>query len=396
MAGFTGIQEFMERLPIQKALNQHLVFRSHIKRFWENATYDEENKTINSVVNVYGQHKPIIITEQLVREVIDFPDDVDSPTKFPERMIKGCMLRKGGYDAMKDYQMNMVTTLVLNKKYNFSKIVFHYLVENITSKSKTWVYPRFIQMMIDHAYPDLERNENNDLYYPNHPEPSSKVEFFGFIKDKNYQDPDPVNHQNWRNEEEMNENSYADELKDLKDFRESRNEWFLKEEKKKKGRKATPKVQEEEGSSSQPKCKRQKKKVETMLADEPDEDEPKAEAETEAEVNVEGDFNAEQEKTADDVEGDDGDKSSSSSSDEEIDETEHARRVQAEIEKEKQLKRKRKKDKEDELYNPSPEHVLESQTPPSSGWRKKQSARKKVAPPKAKDEDFEETSSKTK
>ncbi|MFS7943287.1 hypothetical protein Hanom_Chr06g00498471 [Helianthus anomalus] len=36
-------------------------------------------------------------------------------------------------------------------------------------------------------------------YHPNHPEPSSKVEFFGFIKDKNYQDPDPVNHQNWRN-----------------------------------------------------------------------------------------------------------------------------------------------------------------------------------------------------
>ncbi|KAJ0765268.1 hypothetical protein HanPI659440_Chr08g0301571 [Helianthus annuus] len=187
MAGFTGILEFMERLPIQKALtNQHLVFRSHIERFWKNATYDEENKTINSMVNVNGQDKPIIITEQLVREVINFPDDENSPTKFPERMVKGCMLRlgyngtlnkanylkvcfprlykflihsvllalshrKGGYDVMRDYQMNMVTALVLNKKYNFSKIVFHYMVENITSKSKTWVYPRFIQMMIDHA-----------------------------------------------------------------------------------------------------------------------------------------------------------------------------------------------------------------------------------------------------
>ncbi|MFS8024670.1 hypothetical protein Hanom_Chr16g01466111 [Helianthus anomalus] len=305
--------------------------------------------------------------------------------------------RKGGYDVMRDYQMNMVTTLVLNK-------------------NKTWVYPCFIQMMIDHAYPDLERNENNDLlvlfhmdneslkqlgrYHPNHPEPSSKVEFFGFIKDKNYHDPDPINHQNWRDEEEMKEKSYADELKILENFRESRNEWFLKEEKKKKGRKATPKAQEEEGSSSQPKRKHQKKKVETMLVDEPDEDEPEAKAETEAEVNVEGDvhvsprsakfledlnmFNAEQEKTADDVEGDDGDKSSSSSSDEEIDETERARRVKAEIEKEKQLKRKRKEDKEDELYNPSPEHVIESQTPPSSGGRKKQSARKKVATPRAK------------
>ncbi|MFS7908206.1 hypothetical protein Hanom_Chr01g00080481 [Helianthus anomalus] len=125
---------------------------------------------------------------------------------------------------MQDYQMNMVTTLVLNKKYNFSKIVFHYMVEIITSKRKTWVYPRFVQMILDHAYPDLERDENNDLlglfnmdneslkvlarYHPNHPEPSTKAEFFGFIRDKNYQDPDPVDHQKWRNDKEMKERSY--------------------------------------------------------------------------------------------------------------------------------------------------------------------------------------------
>ncbi|XP_022013808.1 putative proline-rich receptor-like protein kinase PERK11 [Helianthus annuus] len=47
------------------------------------------------------------------------------------------------------------------------------------------------------------------------------------------------------------------------------------------------------------------------------------------------------------------------------------------------LKRKRKEDKDDELYNPSLEHVIESQTPPSSGGRKKTSARKSVTSPKA-------------
>ncbi|XP_035843966.1 pre-rRNA 2'-O-ribose RNA methyltransferase-like [Helianthus annuus] len=130
-----------------------------------------------------------------------------------------------------------------------------------------------------------------------------------------------------------------------------------------------------------------------MLVDEPEEDE--AEAETEAEGNVEGDqvsFTPESVKLLKAInkeiaagnEGDVGDKSSSSSSDEEIDETERARRIKAEIEKEKQLKRKRKEDTDDELYNPSPEHVIESQTPPSSGGRKKQSARKKVATPRAK------------
>ncbi|MFS7905792.1 hypothetical protein Hanom_Chr01g00051841 [Helianthus anomalus] len=225
MAGFKDILEFMERLPIQKALSdQRLVFRSHIKYFWEKATYDAANKTINSLVKVNGKDEPFIITEQLVREVLNFRVNENSPTKFPERMVKGCMLRmgyngdlnkanylkanfprlykflihsvllalshrKGGYDVMRDYQMNMVTALVLNKKYNFTKIVFHYLVENASSKEKTWLYPRFIQMILDHAYPQLERDEGNDLlvlyhidneslkqlarYHPNHPEPLS-------------------------------------------------------------------------------------------------------------------------------------------------------------------------------------------------------------------------------
>ncbi|KAM0064535.1 hypothetical protein Hdeb2414_s0003g00104081 [Helianthus debilis subsp. tardiflorus] len=293
MVVFKEILEFMKRLPIQKALtNQHNVFRSHIERFWENATYDEESKAITSIFSLNCEDKEIVITKQPVREVLDFSDDENSPTKFPEIMVKGCMLRmgyngplnsanylkscfskpykffihsivhalshrKGGYDVMRDYQINMVTTLVLNKKYNFLKIVFHYMKENITSGSKTWIYPRFVQMMIDHAYPNLEKDANNDLlslydmdndtlivlsrYHKNHLESTTKAEFFGFIKDKNYKDPYPVDHQKWRNDKEMKEKSAVDELTKLADFKETRNEWFLKEEKK-RSRKTTPKV----------------------------------------------------------------------------------------------------------------------------------------------------------
>ncbi|KAM0049793.1 hypothetical protein Hdeb2414_s0008g00290121 [Helianthus debilis subsp. tardiflorus] len=133
-----------------------------------------------------------------------------------------------------------------------------------------------------------------------------------------------------------------------------------------------------------------------MLVDESEEEDA---AEAEAEVNVEGDvrfspesakllksltdYDAETEKTASDEGDNDGDNSSSSSSEEEIDETERAKRIKAEIEKERQLKRKRKEDKDDELYKPSPEHVIESQTSPSSSSRKKTSARKSITSPKA-------------
>ncbi|MFS7896548.1 hypothetical protein Hanom_Chr05g00405551 [Helianthus anomalus] len=48
LSEFSSILEFMRRVPIQKALtDQHLVYKSHVKRFWKHATYDKENKVIN-------------------------------------------------------------------------------------------------------------------------------------------------------------------------------------------------------------------------------------------------------------------------------------------------------------------------------------------------------------
>ncbi|MFS7977150.1 hypothetical protein Hanom_Chr10g00900731 [Helianthus anomalus] len=168
----------------------------------------------------------------------------------------------------------------------------------------------------------------------------------------------------------MKEAGYANELKVLEAFRESRNGWFSKEVKKKKSRKPTPKVQEEEGSSSQPKRKRQKKSEETLLVDEPDKEEPFTNGEENQDSDIDEvlkniDYQLEIEKVADEGVNADEDKSSSSS-ESEVNENERAKRIQAEIAKEKQLKRKRREEKEDDVYVPSPEHVTESQTPPKA------------------------------
>ncbi|XP_022024180.1 glutamic acid-rich protein-like [Helianthus annuus] len=237
------------------------------------------------------------------------------------------------------------------------------MAENIKTDSKSWMYPRFVQMLIDHAYPEIDINIKNDLliqshmsndslkqlvrYHPNHPEPKVGAEFFGFIKDANYADPDPVDHQNWRNEAEMKEAAYAEELKILEDFKNTKNEWYVKETGR-RHRKATPIVQKTG---------------------------PTVEAEVEHVVNVEAQKG--KDKVVDDNEGDDVDKdttSSSSSSEEEVDETERLRRIQEATEQEKLLrKRKRQEKDDDDVYVPSPEHVSESQSPP--GGRKKAGAR---------------------
>ncbi|KAJ0564037.1 hypothetical protein HanHA89_Chr07g0269781 [Helianthus annuus] len=458
LKNFSSILDFMDRIPIKKALtDQRPIYRSHLSRFWKNATYDEQSKVISSVVEVHGKLETILVTEALVREVINFPDEADYPTRFPERMVKGCMLRmgyrgalntgnylkskfqksfkflihcilislshtKGSYDQMRDYQMNMVTTLVLNKKYSFSHIVFHYMAENITTKVRAWKYPRFVQMLIDHTYPEIDRNIKDDLlvqahmsnntlkqlvkYHPNHPEPDLVIESFGFIKDVKYVDPDPVDHQNWRNQEEMKEAFYADELKILENFKTTKNEWYVKESGRRR-RLATPTAEQGEGSSSKPK-KKQKKKAQTMLVDEPEDDIPIVDVEKEQEVtagedllfdadvletgpdfvanvvqSVTAEIQKEKEKIVDDFEGDDVDKyttsSSSSSDDEVVDENERQRRMKEEIEKEKLLRKRKRLEKDDDApYVPSPEHATESQSTPKV--RKKAAGRKRATP----------------
>ncbi|XP_022014838.1 uncharacterized protein DDB_G0286299-like [Helianthus annuus] len=288
------------------------------------------------------------------------------------------------------------------------------MTENIKTGSKSWMYPRFVQMMIDHAYLEIDRNIKDDLliqshmsndtlkqlvrYHPNHPEPKVGAEFFSFIKDANYADPDPVDHQNWRNEAEMKEAAYAKELKILEDFKSTKNEWYVKETGRRR-RKATPIVKKDEESSSQLK-KKQKKAAKTSLIDEPEEDEQVVTVEKETVVAAEEDpFNVDdlfdtdvletgptvvadvdkvvnvevqkgKEKVIDDIEGDDVDKdttSSTSSSDEEIDETEHLRKVQEATKQEKLLRKRREKDNDD-AYVPSPEHVSESQSPPGGDF----------------------------
>ncbi|XP_022024605.1 glutamic acid-rich protein-like [Helianthus annuus] len=241
---------------------------------------------------------------------------------------------------------------------------------------------------------------NNSLkqlarYHPNHPEPKTVAEFFGYIKDVNYVDPDPVNHQNWRNEEEMKEAAYIDELKTLEEFKTTRNDWFVKETRR-RGKKVAPKSQEGEGSSSQPK-KKQKKVAKTLLIDEPEVEEPVVTAEEDPYADIDqvmlnvddlvseqaANVEAEKEKVIEDIEGDDVDKdttSSSSSSDDEIDEAERLRRIQEATEKEKQLRKRKRQEKDDVAYVPSPKHVYESQSP-SSG-RKKAGARKRIVSPK--------------
>ncbi|KAJ0532383.1 hypothetical protein HanHA300_Chr00c0001g0677621 [Helianthus annuus] len=132
-----------------------------------------------------------------LRRVLDLGDSDNDPTIIPERLFKGlscrmgftchlngkmgktmfchsykfmihCVIhvlshRKGAYDETSDYIMNIITCLVLNRPYNVSKVIFEYMVENIRAGSNKYImYPRFIQMMIDDQFKDIQK-DNGDI-----------------------------------------------------------------------------------------------------------------------------------------------------------------------------------------------------------------------------------------
>ncbi|KAF5796330.1 hypothetical protein HanRHA438_Chr08g0362371 [Helianthus annuus] len=60
--------------------------------------------------------------------------------------------------------MNIITCLVLNRPYNVSKVIFDYLVENVGAGSTKYImYPRFIQMMIDDQFKDIQKDGDDGL-----------------------------------------------------------------------------------------------------------------------------------------------------------------------------------------------------------------------------------------
>ncbi|KAJ0674215.1 hypothetical protein HanLR1_Chr12g0437471 [Helianthus annuus] len=187
----------------------------------------------------------------------------------------------------------------------------------------------------------------------------------------------------------MKEKSAIDELKKLEEFVETRNEWFTKEEKKKRGGKRTPKVQAEEGSSSQPQRKCKKKVVETLLVDEPEEDETEVDVEKDQEQ-----LSPETEqllKSIDDtleagklaspkVVGDE--EKSLSGSDDDVD-TEVDQWIKENLDPRDRgipKKKKRSTDADDETYVP-PENVQVVSPPSSTEGKKKSTFRKRAKSP---------------
>ncbi|KAJ0844489.1 hypothetical protein HanRHA438_Chr15g0703061 [Helianthus annuus] len=187
--------KFLRKSRIGKALSDRtVIYESHVRAFW--------NKMIHSVLRKKDEKGKDIDVEfkfgiGVLRRVLDLKDSDNDPTIMSERLAKGmwcimgftghingkmtktsfskayrflmhCLVhslshRKGAYDETSDYIMNIVTSLVLNRRYNISQVIFEYMKENCQAKGDRYImYPRFIMMMINDQFKDLPKN-NNDI-----------------------------------------------------------------------------------------------------------------------------------------------------------------------------------------------------------------------------------------
>ncbi|KAJ0800474.1 hypothetical protein HanPI659440_Chr03g0103431 [Helianthus annuus] len=155
--------------------------------------------------------------------------------------------RKGAYDETSDYIMNIITCLVLNRPYNVSQVIFEYLKENIRAGSGKYImYPRFIMMMIDDQFKDIQKDNDDILGLRNMtsetitrltkgPEPNSK-RMICRINNLAYVAPE---NDRWRHEN----SSSDDEDERMSEMVEKKTRWwFVRDGKRKRTPKTSPAV----------------------------------------------------------------------------------------------------------------------------------------------------------
>nr|GEX39143.1 putative ribonuclease H-like domain-containing protein [Tanacetum cinerariifolium] len=131
--GFDQIIDFLNASLIKYALTVNPnIYVSCIKQFWSSVSV----KKVNDVTRLQAlvDRKKVIITEATIREALRL-DDAESIDCLPNEEIFTELSRMGSSMA------SAVICLSTGRKFNF-------LVRNVNSSTKFYMYPRFLQLMI--------------------------------------------------------------------------------------------------------------------------------------------------------------------------------------------------------------------------------------------------------
>nr|GEZ28194.1 hypothetical protein [Tanacetum cinerariifolium] len=191
--GFEQIIDFLSGSYIQHALTVNLhVYISCIKQFWNTAVV----KRLGDVTRLQAlvDKKRIVVTEEVVREILQL-DNAEGKICLPNDEIFAGLARMG-YEkpstkltfykayfssqwkflihtllhslsakrtSWNEFSFAMASALIClstGQRFNFSKYIFESLVRNVDSTSQFYIYPRFIQLIIQSTIADLSKHTN--------------------------------------------------------------------------------------------------------------------------------------------------------------------------------------------------------------------------------------------
>nr|GEV56450.1 putative ribonuclease H-like domain-containing protein [Tanacetum cinerariifolium] len=145
--GFDQIIDFLNGSCIKYALtiNPH-IYVSCIKQFWNTVTVKQSNDVtrLQALVN----RKKVVLTETVIRDILCL-DDAEGVDCLPNEEIFAELAR------MCSAMASAVICLSTGRKFNFSKYIFESLVRNVDSSSKFYMYPRFLQLIIQNQLGNL-------------------------------------------------------------------------------------------------------------------------------------------------------------------------------------------------------------------------------------------------
>nr|GEY44078.1 hypothetical protein [Tanacetum cinerariifolium] len=155
--GFNQVIDFLTGSHIKYALTVNpTIYMSCIKQFWNTVVVKQSNDVTR--LQALVDKKKVLITEAVIRDVLRL-DDADGVDCLPNEEIFAELTRMG-YEKPST-MASAVICLSTGRKFNFSKYIFESLVRNVNSSSKFYMYPRFIQLMIQNQLAE-ELEEQGD------------------------------------------------------------------------------------------------------------------------------------------------------------------------------------------------------------------------------------------
>ncbi|MFS8021886.1 hypothetical protein Hanom_Chr16g01432751 [Helianthus anomalus] len=196
--------------------------------FWSSASVVQIDGT--EVIQGQVNDLNVVVSPEILNTVLELQDDPNALSSIPIMCTHGCLLRmkciddifsnqinkgdlklrykfllhvliqcisnrRAGYDMAGNDLVGLMVALVLNKPFSISKYIFANMKENMTrtrsriTGNKFWMYPRFLQMIMNVQHPNLPKDDNDILRIESMILQSLRI--FKSLAAKRYKESDP-------------------------------------------------------------------------------------------------------------------------------------------------------------------------------------------------------------